>query len=124
MTTESTTREEWRFPLLTRLTNWLIGFGSAALLIFAVLYGCYWYQRPAFVEATKPAIAVVMPPATVLMSTKRSASIKRATKTIAPEAISIPATPDVRIPTSTPEKPAKPETQFDRDLINFERQIP
>lgn len=124
----SPSREEWRFPLLARFKNWVIGFGAAAVLILAALYGAYLYMRPVPVEATKPAIAVgatVPAPANSIIFQTRMGSwsvpAKNTPKKIATQASNTPAKVEF-VPEIEPLTPA--EQDFANRLANFERKIP
>lgn len=122
-------REEWRFPLLARFKNWVIGFGAAAVLILAALYGAYLVMRPAAVVDTQPAIAVVANPATF---PDKKIPAKTATKNKAAQAINTPAIA-INMPTNSPEIPpsapaAEPltpaEQDFEKRLAIFESKTP
>lgn len=122
---DSPTREEWQFPLWARFKNWVVGFGAAALLILAALYAFYLVQRPAPVEATKPAIAVISAPSP---APAKQVSVKTAIKKKAVQAINTPAvaviSPEI-IPSGAPPEPLTPaEQDFANRLAIFESKTP
>lgn len=122
---DSPSREEWEFPLLGGLKNWLIGMACAALVVMGGLYAFYLYQRPAPVDATKPAIAdmgIPISPAAAKPATKTAIKKK------APQAINTPAiainSPEIT-PSAAPPEPLTPaEQDFANRLAIFEGKTP
>jgi hypothetical protein len=107
--------------------KWWPWVWKIALVIAVGAFGRFASQANDAHKAKLKAIetALVVLPELVTLKPVKVKTAKSATVKIAPKAINTPATPEAGITVSVPvQVPAPvPETQFDRDLINFESKL-
>ena len=120
-------REDWQAGnLWIKCTGLLVGFVFAAGCVISLIVVIWWFVTKPL--ATAP--AQTEPVAEVKAEPQKPNPSKAATKNVAIKAINTPATAkkDAEFPAMPiavkSAKPSEPLTQFDHDLIEFERKIP
>jgi hypothetical protein len=112
----------WKEPLWAKFKSYAIGFGAAVFLIALLLSVLYLWKKTDASPQTEPVTMTIEPIPQVADKSTVQKRVKAATENVAAKAINTKAAPTVK-ESLTVEK-TEPLTDFDRDLINFERQIP
>jgi hypothetical protein len=115
-------KEDWKEPILAKFKSYAIGFGAAVFLIALLLSVLYLWKKTDASPQTEPVTMTIEPIPQLAAKAPTQKRVKFATENVAAKAVNTPAASTVK-ESLTVEK-TEPLTDFDRDLINFERQIP